>query len=67
MQVGESLDPSVFDPESVQRPLPLPGKAKFNFLTNGKWEKRKGWDVLLKAYYEVMPCVIPAPHPNPHP
>jgi len=43
----------MFDPEAVGRPLTLPeGKAGFNFLTNGKWEPRKGWDVLLRAYWE---------------
>lgn len=41
----------MFDPEAVRRPLPLANRAKFNFMTNGKWEQRKGWDVLLRAYY----------------
>lgn len=51
LQIGEALDASVFDPEAVRRPLPLANRAKFNFMTNGKWEQRKGWDVLLRAYY----------------
>jgi glycosyltransferase involved in cell wall biosynthesis len=35
---------------SQLRPLSLPNRGGFNFLSVFKWEQRKGWDVLLDAY-----------------
>lgn len=35
---------------SALRPLPLPNKGDFNFLSVFKWEQRKGWDILVEAY-----------------
>jgi glycosyltransferase involved in cell wall biosynthesis len=38
-----------YEPWKV-RPIELPGKAGFNFLSVFEWNKRKGYDVLLRAY-----------------
>jgi glycosyltransferase involved in cell wall biosynthesis len=50
-QVGEAIDVYTFDP-AITKPISLRQKKGFNFLTAMKWEKRKGWDVLLNAYFE---------------
>jgi len=44
-----AVDAREFDPARHQ-PLPLPGRAAFNFLAVFDWGARKGWDVLLAAY-----------------
>jgi glycosyltransferase involved in cell wall biosynthesis len=61
--LGEAVDTNLFDPEHAS-PLPLPPpppppwhsrthvKSPFRFLSVFKWEARKGWDVLLRAYFE---------------
>jgi len=49
--VPGSIDTEVFDPDSVE-PLDLPNKASFNFLSIFEWTNRKGWDILLRAYFE---------------
>ena len=51
--VGEPVDVNFFNP-SLTAPLALPSPtvAPFRFLAVFKWEKRKGWDVLLRAYFE---------------
>lgn len=65
--VPEAVDTSLFDPANHE-PMDLKkgrkGKGKrdksnatekdnaFRFLSVFKWEKRKGWDVLLKAYFQ---------------
>jgi glycosyltransferase involved in cell wall biosynthesis len=38
-----------YDPKRT-RPLELAGKAGFNFLSVFEWNKRKGYDVLFRAY-----------------
>ena len=50
--VGESIDSDFYDPSRVT-PLKLDKKTegKFKFLSVFKWEDRKGWDILLKAYF----------------
>ncbi|MDB6031237.1 MAG: hypothetical protein JWM16_1575, partial [Verrucomicrobiales bacterium] len=45
----EAVDENEFNPEK-HGPLPLPNKAKFNFLAIFEWSSRKAWDVLLSAY-----------------
>jgi glycosyltransferase involved in cell wall biosynthesis/SAM-dependent methyltransferase len=45
----ESVDENEFNPDQHE-PLPLPNRAKFNFLAIFEWSRRKGWDVLLSAY-----------------
>ncbi len=42
---------NLFDP-AITKPLPLKNRKGFNFLTIMKWEKRKGWDLLLSAYFQ---------------
>jgi glycosyltransferase involved in cell wall biosynthesis/cytochrome c-type biogenesis protein CcmH/NrfG len=44
-----SVDEEQFDPAKCQ-PLPLPNRARFNFLSTFEWSARKGWDVLLASY-----------------
>ena len=56
--VGEPVDAALFDP-SITKPLELPTQSTgtdksvppFRFLAVFKWEKRKGWDALLSAYF----------------
>jgi glycosyltransferase involved in cell wall biosynthesis len=43
------LDIEHYRPDRV-RPLQLPGSSAFNFLAVFEWNKRKGYDVLLRAY-----------------
>ncbi|CAJ1423176.1 unnamed protein product [Effrenium voratum] len=49
--VPEAVDTALFDP-SKHSPLQLGGESSYRFLSVFKWEKRKGWDILLKAYFE---------------
>lgn len=53
--IEESLDTTLYDPETT---IPLPLNPvygdSFKFLSVFKWETRKGWDVLLQAYFEVL-------------
>ena len=60
--LGEPIDTAFFDP-ALYKPLPLkinsrprqsitPLSHPFRFLSVFKWEARKGWDVLLRAYFE---------------
>lgn len=44
-----AVDSEFFDP-ARHSAYPLPGKARFNFLSIFEWSSRKGWDVLLAAY-----------------
>jgi len=68
--VPEPVDTGFFDPAAVVTPLVLPmGKAvagppgkkatlatgsEFAFLSVFKWEDRKGWDILLRAFAETF-------------
>jgi glycosyltransferase involved in cell wall biosynthesis/Tfp pilus assembly protein PilF len=45
------LDTRFFDPEKTA-PVRLKGGRSFNFISIFEWTKRKGWDVLLKAYFK---------------
>lgn len=47
--IPESIDVRVFDPETVD-PMMLPGRKKFVFLSNFKFEERKNWRQLIYAY-----------------
>lgn len=50
--VPEAVDVDLFDP-SKHQPLPLAHQpGDFVFLSVFKWEKRKGWDLLFKAFFE---------------
>lgn len=46
--VPGGVDAQVFRPDVP--PLPLPGRRRVSFLSIFKWEYRKGWDVLLRAW-----------------
>ncbi|WP_052807157.1 glycosyltransferase [Risungbinella massiliensis] len=46
-----TLDERVYDPEKVQS-IAMPNQHSFKFLSVFDWSVRKGWDVLLKAYFE---------------
>ncbi len=45
------LEVELFDPSRVQ-PMQLPGLEGFVFLAVFVWSRRKGWDLLLRAYLE---------------
>lgn len=47
------LDTNIYDPARVT-PLDIPEKQGFTFLSVFQWSKRKGWDVLLKAYLSAF-------------
>ena len=51
--IPEGIDTTIFNDEGIQ-PIKLPNKASFNFLSIFEWTNRKGWDVLLKAYFEAF-------------
>jgi glycosyltransferase involved in cell wall biosynthesis len=48
--VHAPVDTAFFDPSTCSA-REIKGKAGFNFLTMFEWSARKGWDVLLKAYF----------------
>jgi len=48
--VPEPIDVYLYDP-AVIKPMKLNFKKEFNFLSVMKWEARKGWNLLLKAYF----------------
>jgi len=43
----------LLDASSWQR-LVCPGETRFEFLSVFKWERRKGWDILLRAYFRAF-------------
>ena len=47
--VPEALDANLFDPETAVQLLP---RERFMFLSVFAWNYRKGYDVLLRAYFE---------------
>jgi glycosyltransferase involved in cell wall biosynthesis len=53
--LGEPVDTVFFNPTTAGTNFNFPDKnhneKKTKFLSVFKWEKRKGWDVLLKAYF----------------
>jgi hypothetical protein len=51
--IPEAVDTKLFNPTA--KPLKVKGLAKYNFLSIFKWERRKGWDVLLRAYPVFIP------------
>ncbi|MEJ5349310.1 MAG: glycosyltransferase [Desulfosoma sp.] len=53
--VPQGIDSEFFRPGF--KPLLIPGKRSFAFLSVFEWTYRKGWDLLLKAWAEVF-----APH-----
>lgn len=51
--IPECIDTEVFNPDKVE-PVQLPNKAAFNFLSIFEWTNRKGWDILLRSYFEAF-------------
>jgi glycosyltransferase involved in cell wall biosynthesis len=49
--VAGSLDEALYDP-ARHRPLPLRTRAAYRFLSVFDWQLRKGWDILLRSYFE---------------
>jgi|GEM_PF-1526468 len=47
------VDINFFDPNKTP-PMQIPGVKGFNFLSIFQWTKRKGWDILLKAYLKTF-------------
>lgn len=47
------LDTAIYDPDKVGA-LDIPDAKGFVFLSVFQWNKRKGWDVLLKAYLSAF-------------
>jgi len=47
------IDLAKYDPQKVGN-YPIPGIRKCNFLSIFQWTKRKGWDVLLRAYLQAF-------------
>lgn len=45
------IDESKYDPAKVS-PYGLPNARRFKFLSVFDWSIRKGWDILLRAYFE---------------
>lgn len=63
------LDLRAYDPGAV-RPLDIPGRRGFAFLSVFQWTKRKGWDVLLRAYLAAFTrrddvCLVLRTYPGP--
>jgi glycosyltransferase involved in cell wall biosynthesis len=52
--LGEPVDTDFFNPV-LYEPLPsIADASRFTFLSIFKWEERKGWDLLLEAYFDVF-------------
>ncbi len=47
------IDPDRYDPEKAGT-FPIPGTRECIFLSTFQWSKRKGWDVLLRAYLQAF-------------
>jgi len=43
------IDPKLFTKRKYEK-ISFPGNKGFNFISVFEWTKRKGWDILLKAY-----------------
>ena len=62
------IDAAAYAPGTVQ-PLPVSGRRGFNFLSVFQWHRRKGWDVLLRAYLSAFQpgddvCLMLRVHPD---
>mmetsp|Transcript_4227 Transcript_4227/g.9680 ORF Transcript_4227/g.9680 Transcript_4227/m.9680 type:complete len:509 (-) Transcript_4227:102-1628(-) len=47
----EAVDVDFYNPSKYENPAG-DGNGLFRFLSVFKWEKRKGWDILLRAYFQ---------------
>jgi glycosyltransferase involved in cell wall biosynthesis/Flp pilus assembly protein TadD len=62
------LDTRAYDPDQVIR-MKIPGRRSFAFLSVFQWNKRKGWDILLRAYLSAFKpdddvCLILRTYPD---
>lgn len=48
-----TLDENKYNPINAQ-PYPIKGPGSFKFLSVFDWSIRKGWDILLRAYFEAF-------------
>ena len=48
--IGEAVDTAFFSPQYVNEPFKLKKRKGFAFVSVFKWEERKGWDVLVRAF-----------------
>jgi hypothetical protein len=51
--IPEAVDTTLFDPANTHLEPPA-ATAPYQFVSIFKWEDRKGWDVLLKAYWTAF-------------
>lgn len=49
--IMEPVDVDFYDPSKTTLLLPRLNEKEFRFLSVFKWEKRKGWEILLEAYF----------------
>ena len=49
----QAVDTDLFNPTVEPLDLGLQWDSGYRFLSVFKWEKRKGWDILLRAYFEA--------------
>ncbi|TCS93634.1 glycosyltransferase [Hazenella coriacea] len=49
--ISGTLDETTYHPSGVE-PYPLPNTRRFKFLSVFDWGIRKGWDLLIRAYFE---------------
>jgi glycosyltransferase involved in cell wall biosynthesis len=56
--VPEAIDHNHFDPSIIGSTRTTSPKL-FNFLSISKWEKRKGWDILLTAFFTTFKASDP--------
>lgn len=50
--IPEAIDTTVYNPRRF--PARAASSTPFRFLSNFKWEPRKGWDLLLQAYFTTF-------------
>ena len=50
---NQAVDTDLFNPRVEPLEVEGPESGGYRFLSVFKWEKRKGWDILLRAYFEA--------------
>lgn len=57
--IPETVDTELFDPSLYPLHSPRNNATVFSFLSTFKWEYRKGWDLLLQAYWDSFATTDP--------
>ncbi|KAJ9471296.1 glycosyl transferase [Diplonema papillatum] len=57
--IPECVDVYHYDPRVARTAYPGLPPAEYTFLSNFKWEPRKGWDILLAAFFTAFPLESP--------